>query len=88
MSDIASYIYPDTRAKYAHEKIRFFLTAAKTPFYQRENDDYHAFWYSNDEAKNKFFNSRGPHFRKVFLFAACIGLHAFPGPPQGLPHLL
>ena len=23
VSDIASYIYPDTRAKYAHEKIRF-----------------------------------------------------------------
>ncbi|MEK7076958.1 MAG: sigma factor-like helix-turn-helix DNA-binding protein [Patescibacteria group bacterium] len=56
VGDIASYIYPDTRAKHAHEKIRFFLTAAKTPLFERENDDYHAFWYSNDEARTKFFN--------------------------------
>lgn len=56
VSDIASYIYPESSAKYAHEKIRFFLTAAKNPLFEKENDDYHAFWYSNEEARSKFFD--------------------------------
>lgn len=42
--------------KYPEEKARFVLLVAGTPLYHKEDDAFHAFWYSDRKAEKKFFD--------------------------------
>lgn len=52
--DVASHFLSDQSIKYAEPKLRFVFLMAGTPFYSRESDELHAYWYAGDEVKNKF----------------------------------
>ncbi len=54
IGDITSYLYPNSKAKNIHDKIRFLLVASKSPLYQKENDEFYPFWYSDENKKKKF----------------------------------
>ncbi len=50
--------------RHADQKVRFIFAAAGAPAYHREDDDVHAFWYTNDAAEKKFQD----HVRQAVQF--------------------
>ena len=44
----------DTDTKYIDQKLRFIFLTAGIPFYHKEDDSTHAYWYVDEEARKKF----------------------------------
>ena len=56
VNDIISGLSIDSKTKNIKEKIKFILLVSGEPLYYKEDDKMNAFWYSNQEAKKKFFD--------------------------------
>lgn len=54
INDLKQYLKETANAKHFDQKIKFLFLVAEKPFYEKESDDFHAFWYSDEKAKSKF----------------------------------
>lgn len=54
LADIANDSFKDVDVKHVDAKLRFLFLTAGAPFYSREDDNFHAYWYTDETAKKKF----------------------------------
>lgn len=54
INDIMYLLKVDPNIKNVNQKIRFIYLMGGNPFYYREDDDLHSFWYINDNSLRKF----------------------------------
>ncbi|MEK7086844.1 MAG: sigma factor-like helix-turn-helix DNA-binding protein [Patescibacteria group bacterium] len=65
IDDLEYFLKPDETIKHFGNKIRFLFFVAGTPFYSKEDDDLHGFWYYDENAKSNFLNFL-EGFKKIF----------------------
>lgn len=53
IEDVKQKFLGNQNVKYADQKLRLLFVAASTPLFQKETDDAHSFWYSNEASKKK-----------------------------------
>ncbi len=56
ISDIKNIAGFNPKIKNLDQKIRFVFWITETPFYQKEDDEMHSFWYVDENAKEGLFN--------------------------------
>jgi hypothetical protein len=56
LAEVADKFLNKESAKNLDRKLAFIFLAAGMPQYQKETDDYHAFWYTDEAAKRKFLD--------------------------------
>lgn len=54
MNDLRYFLRETASAKHFESKLHFLFIVGGTPFFSKEDDFTHGFWYSDEEAKSKF----------------------------------